>query len=129
MIVDASAILATLLGEPKRDAILQVTTRASLVSAASLPWEVGNALSAMVKRGRLAEKDARNALSLFFKVPVRLVEVDMRVCLDIAMAQKMYAYDAYLIGAARQFSLPLVTLDAALARIARSLGVTIVEIP
>ena len=128
MIVDASAILATLLGEPKRDAILRATSQAALISVASLPWEIGNALSALVKRGRLTERDAQSALALYLKVPIRLVEVDLGKCLNIATTQKMYAYDAYLIGAAMQLSKPLLTLDAGLARIAMSLGVALVEL-
>ena len=121
LIVDLSAILATLLGEPKRDAVLRATSQAALMSAASLPCEIGNAQSALVKRGRLTERDSQSALALYLKVPIRHVEVDLGKCLDIAIAAKMYAYDAYLIGAATQLSKPLLTLDAGLARIASSL--------
>ena len=51
--VDASVIMAVILNEPSKPQILEATKGAELLSAASLPWEIGNALSALFRRRRI----------------------------------------------------------------------------
>lgn len=54
--VDTSVILAVLLSEPSRSALIAATEGCSLITAPSLPWEVGNALIAGVRKRRLTEE-------------------------------------------------------------------------
>lgn len=61
-------------------------------------------------------------------VPVRFAEVDLREALDIAITTGLYAYDAYVLEVARVERLPLLTLDRALERAARRLGLSVLEV-
>ena len=40
----------------------------------------------------------------------------------------IYAYDAYLIRCARKYGVPLMTLDRDLERVAKGMGVEVVEV-
>jgi predicted nucleic acid-binding protein len=127
--IDTSAILAVLLSEPSRAALIAVTDGCSLISAPSLPWEVGNALIAGVRKRRLTEEVVLTAWASYGLIPVRLVQLDVAKGLELAVALRVYAYDAYMLEAARSERAPLLTLDAALARAARSIGVSVMELP
>jgi predicted nucleic acid-binding protein len=128
IIIDTSAILAVLLSEPERAALLATTADATLVAPASVPWEVGNALSAMVKRGRLTTEQAATVVENYGKVPLRLIDVDLGTAVDVAGRGGLYAYDAYFIVCAAVHRAPLLTLDAGLARAAKAAGLRLVEV-
>ncbi|MHB2034044.1 MAG: type II toxin-antitoxin system VapC family toxin [Gemmatimonadaceae bacterium] len=123
-----SALLAVLLEEPERRALIAATTGAVLVAPASLPWEVGNALVAGVRRRRLALAEAQAGWAAFETVPIRLVEVDIGQAVALAAEVGLYAYDAYMLLLAQNRSLPIVTLDAKLQAAARRLGLNLVEV-
>jgi predicted nucleic acid-binding protein len=53
IVIDTSAILAVLLAEPERQAVVEASMGSVLCAPASLRWEVGNAATAGVKRRRL----------------------------------------------------------------------------
>ncbi len=127
--IDTSAILAVLLNEPSRSALIAATEGCSLIAAPSLPWEVGNALIAGVRRHRLTGAVVLEAWASYRRVAVRLAELDVAKALELAVALGVYAYDAYVMEAARSTRAPLLTLDAALARAARSIGVEVMELP
>jgi predicted nucleic acid-binding protein len=127
--IDTSAILAVLLSEPSRAALIAVTDGCPLISAPSLPWEVGNALIAGVRKRRLSEELVLTAWASYGMIPVRLAQLDVAKALELAVALRVYAYDAYLLEAARSERASLLTLDAALARAARSIGVSVMEFP
>jgi predicted nucleic acid-binding protein len=82
--VDTSAIMAVLLNEPSRTRLRKQTEGAELVSAPTLPWEVGNGLSAPFKRKRLDLDQAEMALKSFREIPVRLGEIDPEVAVELA---------------------------------------------
>jgi predicted nucleic acid-binding protein len=127
LVIDTSALLAVVLHEPTRSALIQATEGCSLVGAPSLPWEVGNALVAGVRRRRLSAKQLRQAWASYRAVPVRLAEIDTGNALEVAMELGLYAYDAYVLEAARAERLQLLTLDRGMARAARRLGVRTME--
>ncbi len=120
-VIDTSAVLAVLLGERERDALIHVTEGVELIAPASVHWEIGNALSAGLKRRRFGPDDAQRALQSYDLIPIRFVEVELAESLVLAATHGVYAYDAYLLVCARQQRVPLLTLDASLARVARSL--------
>jgi predicted nucleic acid-binding protein len=128
VVIDPSAILAVLLREPERDALITATDQAVLIAPASLPWEIGNALIAGWRRKRLAEKDVEAAWASYEEIPLRLVEVDMARALRAAQEFELYAYDAYVLEAAMTRRLPLLTLDRTLARAAHRAGVAMLEV-
>ena len=76
-----------------------------------LPYEIGNALSAMAKRKRLTDDQVLDAQRSTRRIAVRLVNVDIQRALEIALAHRIYAYDAYFLCCAQQLSIPLLTLD------------------
>lgn len=127
MVIDTSALLAVLLEEPERPALIAATAGAVLMAPSSLPWEVGNALVATVRRRRLTPAEAERAWVAYESVPLRLAEVDIRRAIAMGLELGLYAYDAYRLELARQRGLPLLTLDQRLGDAALASGLTLVE--
>ena len=128
LVVDTSAIVAVLVSEPERPALISATRGAELIAPGSVAWEVGNALAAMIEKRRLTMPDARTALAAFDAIPLRLVDVSLHVALEFADALGLYAYDAYVLACAATQRAPLVTLDQALARAARTAELRVREV-
>jgi len=128
VVIDTSALLAVLLNEPSRAELIRATDGLSLVGAPSLPWEVGNALMAGVRRTRLSIADVRQAWAGYQAVPVRLASIDAGRALSVAIEAGLYAYDGYVLETARAERLPLLTLDRGLARAAARLGLRLMEV-
>jgi predicted nucleic acid-binding protein len=126
--VDTSAVLAVVLKEPSRAQLLEVTRGAELRAPGSLPWEIGNACSALVKRGRLDAKQASLAIASYQQIPIQLVPIELEESVRLASEHGIYAYDAYMLTCARRFRTPLLTLDDALARIAQKVGIHVLEV-
>lgn len=129
LVADTSALIAVLVSEPQRAALIRATTGADLIAPASVHWEIGNALSALLKRRRATLAEVQRCLAAYASVPLRLVDVDLAMALRISAEYSLYAYDAYLIACALAQRAPLLTLDQGLARAAASSGVTLVEVP
>jgi len=119
VVLDASALIAVLLGESSRDRIIQRTEGADLIAPGSLHWEVGNAFSAMFKRGRLGVQLALEAHRRYEEVPIQFVEADMAAALRLCDRLDLYAYDAYMLDVAKRHRAPLLTLDGGLKDAAR----------
>ena len=128
LIIDTSAIVAVLTAEPSRDRIIARTQGAELLAPGSVHWETGNALSALVKRRRLKLADVQTALAAYARIPIRLVEIELDVALELADRLGLYAYDAYLMACARRHGAPLLTLDPRLGRVASEAGVKVLEV-
>ena len=128
LVIDTSAILAVLLDEPERPALIAATCGARLCAPPSLPWEVCNALSAALKRRRLALSQATAVLANFGRVPLQLVPVDLTAALELAAAFGIYAYDAFVIELARSQQCALLTLDHGVQRIARASRIQLLEV-
>jgi len=129
MVVDTSILIAVLAAEAERPALIRVTQGAELVAPASVHWEIGNACSAMLKRRRATLPQVRAMLTAYGQIPLRLLEVDLGRALELADQFGLYAYDAYLLAAARSQRAPLLTLDQGLSRAARDAGIALVEVP
>jgi len=128
LVVDTSVILTVVLNEPTKADLIRLTTGTELVAPASLHWEMGNALSAMLKRKRLTLAEAHQALIEYRKIPIRFVDIALDGALTIAAQFAMYAYDAYFIACARAQSIAIITLDNRLKVAARTAGLTVMEI-
>ena len=126
--VDPSVILAVLLNEPSKARLLERTQQAELQSAPSLPWEVGNALTALLKRRRIDIAQAGAAVDASRRIPVRLMEIDLKRAVDLASLYDIYAYDAYIIECARQHPTPLISLDRRQCEVAAGVGVEVMEV-
>ena len=128
VVVDTSVLIAVIAAEAERGALIRATQGAELLAPASVHWEIGNACSAMLKRRRANLTQVRAMLAAYAKIPVRFLEVDLGVALELADEFGLYAYDAYLLACARAQRAPLLTLDQALIRAARDAEVEVVEV-
>ena len=123
IIIDSSCIIAVLLGEEQSSKVREITKGTRLNSAVCLPYEIGNSLSAAVKRHRISSDDAVLAYKEFLRIPVRLIEPDISKAVKIAAQESQYAYDAYYIACAIDMGIPLYTLDNGMIDIAEKRGV------
>lgn len=129
VVIDTSAIIAVLVSEPERGPIVRATIGQELVAPGSVHWEVGNALSAMLKRRRATASQVQSALAAYAEIPIRLVEPSLARALELAAEHGLYAYDAYVIACAVSQRAPLLTLDRGLSNAARAAGAAILEVP
>jgi predicted nucleic acid-binding protein len=123
VIIDTSALIAVIVGEPKRNKIVEITIGNTLMGPGSIPWEIGNAFSAMFKQHRLTLKEAQKGLAIFQSIPLRYVEADFNNVLKLSKKTKTYAYDAYFLDCAIRQKAPLLTLDRSLKTAAESLNI------
>lgn len=121
--VDTSAILAVCLNEPARDRLVRVTARAALLCPPSVHWEIGNALSAMLKRNRISIEEAKACVSEYQKIPIKTIDADLIQSIIYCRKFGMYAYDSYILVCALQSGTPLLSLDSGLNKIAEQLGI------
>jgi len=128
LVIDTSALLAVLLGEPERAAVITLTQSATLLAPGSVPWEVGNGLIAGFRRKRLSARQVRDAWTSFERIPLRLVHVVVPTALALAEQLGLYAYDAYIMEAARAQRVPLLALDGRLRTAAAKLGLKVWEV-
>jgi len=128
IVIDTSALLAVIVAEPELDRIVETASGHTLIGPGSIPWEIGNAFSAMIKQRRLGLTEAQHGLEIFHTIPLRLVRVDLNNAISIANQIKLYAYDAYFLDCAVRHSAPLLTLDRGLERAALKLGVKLMEV-
>jgi predicted nucleic acid-binding protein len=128
IVIDTSAILAVLLDEPEKQAVVEATMRTVLSAPASLRWEVGNAATAGVKKRRLTPERARQLVTDFEQVTIRELAIDVLRAVDLGLELGIYAYDAYILEAARSSGFPLLALDRPIRRNALKLGLSLVEL-
>jgi predicted nucleic acid-binding protein len=128
IVIDTSAVLAVLLDEPEKEAVVGKTMGAVLSAPACLRWEVGNAATAGVKRQRLTPARARQLMTDFETVTIREFAIDIKSAVDLGLELGIYAYDAYILEAARASGYPLLALDGPIRRNARKLGLSLVEL-
>ena len=128
LVVDTSVILAVVLNEPTKAELIRLTTGAELIAPLSLHWEIGNTLSAMLKRKRITEAEGQQALVEYQKVPIRFRDVPLDEAIQVAAQHLIYAYDAYFIVCARNQSNALITLDSGLQTAARAAHISLVEV-
>lgn len=120
--------MAVLTNEPHKQALVRLTEGAELIAPQSVHWEVGHALSAMFRRGRISLEQALACLKSYRLIPLRYVEVPLERAVEVAHRHGMYAYDAYLIVCAQQFGGHLLTLDSGLRQVAAKEGVLVLEV-
>ena len=128
IVIDTSALIAVIVGEPEKSGIVKATSGHTLIGPGSIPWEVGNAFSAMMKQKRIRVEDAHRAMVVFDSIPVRYVRVDLPNAISIAHQTNTYAYDAYFLDCALRYSAPLLTLDEPLRLAAATMGVNLMEV-
>lgn len=126
--IDTSALIAVITNESSRSLAIEATTGHSLVAPSSVHWEIGNALSAMIRRDRISLAQAKACVDAYAQIPIKLIEVDLIKSLNLAKQLNVYAYDAYLLVCAMQMGTPLLTLDRSMKLAACGLGVKVLEV-
>ena len=126
--IDTSALIAVIVGEPERDKIVELTAGNTLIGPGSIPWEIGNAFSAMFKQNRLTLKEAQKGVSIFNSIPLRYIETDFFNVLKLSKTVNIYAYDAYILDCAIKYKSPLLTLDQKLKLAARKIKIETLEV-
>lgn len=126
--IDTTAVVAVVNGEPTKSRVVELTTGADVLAPASLPWEVGNAYSAMFKKQTATEQQAMAALALYRRMTIRLVDVSLEAAVDLSAKLGIYAYDAYVLACAEQTGTPLLTLDRSLRHAAQRLGLRVLQV-
>src|SRR5208337_608301 len=100
LVVDTSVLLAVLLNEPTRRALVNATEGYSLVAG--------------VRRKRISAADVQQAWASYQSVPVRLAHIDAGRAVNLALESGLYAYDGYVLQTALAEGLALLTLDLGL---------------
>ena len=118
-VVDASAAAALLFGEPGAESVADRLGGHRLVAPTLLPYEVANSCRKKAERGEAPREDLLAGLSLLARLEIRFVDPDPGDVVTLAWATGLTAYDAAYLWVARTLDAELVTLDAALARVAR----------
>lgn len=127
IVADTNTFIAVALEEPEKRQIIQFTVGKELVAPEVLPFEVGNALTAMVKKRVLDPNEVISAWDAVQTIPVELRRIDIQAALGLAVRFNIYAYDAYFIECALSLRCPILTLDHRMKMVARDVGIRILE--
>jgi predicted nucleic acid-binding protein len=128
IVIDTSALRAVVGGQPERAELIRLTRGVALVAPASVHWEVGNALSAMLKRKTIGLDAALELLDAYAAIPIRLIELALKQAMELSARLNVYAYDAYIIACAVNQRAPILTLDKGLIERARELKLDVLEV-
>lgn len=128
IVIDTSALICVLVGEPERSKIVKISGGNSLIGPGSIPWEIGNAFSAMFKRNRLTLVEAQKGFEIFNNIPIRYIKPNFAEVLRLSNQAGIYAYDAYVLECAIRQKAPLLTLDRKLRAIAYEFNVNAMEV-
>jgi predicted nucleic acid-binding protein len=127
IVADTNTFIAVALNEPEKDTIIPLTEGHDLVAPEVLPFEIGNALTAMMKRNVLEADEVILAWDMIRQIPVDFRPIDIRAALNIATQYNIYAYDAYFLECALSLRSPLLTLDRQMKGTAQEIGIQVLE--
>lgn len=115
-VVDASAVVALLFDELRREEVISRLHGASLHAPSLIGFEVANAYLKKM-RARPAERQTLfDAFSFFHELAISQEPVDLDEAIKLAEQTKLSLYDASYLWLARVLGVELVTLDDKLAR-------------
>jgi len=83
IVIDTSIVLSVITNEKHKDELIKITKGSNLIVPSSLPWEIGNAFTAMFKRKRITLKKAMAALHFYRQIPLRFVDVPLSDAIEI----------------------------------------------
>ncbi len=127
IVSDTNIFLAVALDEPEKEHIIQLTAETNIIAPEILPYEIGNALSALIKRKQITPDEALLVYEVTRMVPIRLIAIEIEQALKLAIEFNIYAYDAYFLQCARSLSCPLITLDKRMKQVAAELNIEVLE--
>ncbi|MBI4559785.1 MAG: type II toxin-antitoxin system VapC family toxin [Candidatus Hydrogenedentes bacterium] len=127
IVADTSTFLGVALEEPEKPRLIEITAGHELIAPDVLPFEVGNALTTLVCKGRLHRDQVTAVWDVAQRIPVELRRTDIRSALALAGRFGIHAYDAYFIECAVRLRAPLLTLDLKMRNVAKQVGVNVLE--
>ena len=117
IVVDCSLLAAILFNEPSRDEALEVLVGKSLHAPSLIDHEI---ISVAVKKTEANARDAVvKGLNSFRKLRLDRHSIDHQSQFELAIKQKLSAYDAAYLQLAVTLNAPLATYDRVLAAAAR----------
>ena len=128
LLADTSIIIALIASDEEKSIINQIINDCELFCPASIHAEVGNAISAMFKRGRINLLQSLEMLDNFEQLEFKVINFNLRRAIEISYLHKVYAYDAYVLECAKSNQLPLITLDRQMQEKAKLLNIQIIEV-
>jgi predicted nucleic acid-binding protein len=84
IVVDTSAVIAVINGEPEKDRLIELTKETSIVAPPSIDWEIGNAFSAMLKQSRISLSQAVEVVNIYQEIDLEILEIDLIEALKLA---------------------------------------------
>jgi predicted nucleic acid-binding protein len=118
IVVDASAVVELLVNAPAADAIGSRIRRARRLAAPHLlDAEVGQVLRRFVRGGQLSVLDAQAALLDLAALPITRYPNGPLLARAFELRDNATVYDALYLVLAEAMRVPLITRDAALARV------------
>ncbi|HEY8418420.1 MAG TPA: type II toxin-antitoxin system VapC family toxin [Limnochordales bacterium] len=131
VVVDASVALAWVLQDEESayaDRVLRYVAEADASIHVPSLWllEIGNALLAAERRGRLLRADVERAAALLTSLPIAMHSLEARNLprlMDLARSYHLSVYDSTYLALSIDQGLPLATLDDQLRRAAADSGV------
>lgn len=133
LILDASFALAIAFAEPQAKMTPPLVERIAgegAVVPALWRWEFANGLALARRHNRASPSDVERHFVDFASLPIVVDELALdrawNITVALALSQHLTVYDAAYLELAIRRSLPLATLDKALARGARAEGVEVI---
>jgi predicted nucleic acid-binding protein len=128
VVVDTSVFIAVIVNEAEKSKLIKMTAGMDLLAPASVHWEIGNALAAMLKRSRITSDQIGTILEAYNRIPVRFVDIGLEASMRLVAAFDLYAYDAYIITCALENRCSLISLDKALCNKAMDVNISVLEV-
>lgn len=123
IVIDASCVLSYLLNQGGSESVVSTIGENQLVAPSCLPYEIGNAVSKLIKRKLISIYEGVSVYHEFARIPIRLIEPDISNSIVIAGESDSYAYDCYYLNVASQMVLPLFTFDDKMKETAEKRGI------
>ncbi|MCQ2613911.1 MAG: type II toxin-antitoxin system VapC family toxin [Treponemataceae bacterium] len=123
IVIDASCVLSYLLNQEGSEIVVKKVGNNQLIAPTCLPFEIGNAVSKLIKRKFISIFEGVAVYHQFVKIPIRLVDPDIPNSIVIAGETDSYAYDSYYLNVASQMALPLFSFDEKMNDTAKNRGI------
>ena len=123
IVINSSCVLSFLLNQEGSKKVVSIVGENQLVAPSYLPFEIGNAISKLIKRKLISVYEGVSVFHEFARIPIRLIEPDIPNSIVIAGESESYAYDCYYLNIASQMVLPLFTYDDKMKETAEKRGI------
>ncbi len=132
MVLDSSIALSWCFEDqagPATDALLEKLRHEGALAPALWCWEVADALTTAVRRGRITPTEANVRFTILQVLPIVIdaeaLDRAWRETFALANAHALTAYDAAYLELASRMAVPLATKDSDLRKAATTIGVAV----